>query len=118
MLTQVWLLQENIQLKLLYIQLSLPIWNGFLLVNNGIRIIFGHYYLNLNLGGYGVSTTYSPTLPIACTANYSADAVPRNSFQMDIGVVEPNLATLNFALHNNSANTQHVYGVYYIVIGY
>ena len=90
---------------------------GFLF-SNEIKINFGHYYLNLNLGRYGVSTTYSITLPIACTGNYSAVAVPRNSFQMDIGVVEPNLATLNFALHNNSANTQHVYGVYYIVIGY
>ena len=89
-----------------------------MVVNNGIRIIFGHYYLNLNLGKYSVSNTYSVTLPIACTQNYSAVAVPRDSFQMDIGVVKPNLATLQFALHNNSANTQHVYGVYYIVIGY
>lgn len=86
--------------------------------NNGLRIIFGHYYLNLTLGGYGVSTIYSTTLPIACKQKYSAVAVPRNSFQMDIGVVLPNLANLQFALHNNSANAQHVYGVFYIVIGY
>ena len=74
--------------------------------------------MNLTLGGYGVSTTYSTTLPIACTQTYSAVAVPRNAFQMDIGVVLPNPATLNFALHNNSANAQYVYGVFYIVIGF
>lgn len=90
---------------------------GFLF-SNEIKINFGHYYLNLNLGRYGVSTTYSITLPIACTGNYSAVAVPRNAYEMDIGVIQPNLATLQFVLHNNSADTRHVYGVYYIVMGF
>ena len=87
-------------------------------INNGLRIIYGHYYLNLNLGKYSVSSTYTVTLPIACTANYTAVAIPRNAFEIDIGVVEPNLAVLQFALHNNSADTRNIYGVYYIVIGY
>ena len=60
---------------------------GFLF-SNEIKINFGHYYLNLNLGRYGVSTTYSITLPIACTGNYSAVAVPRNAYEMDIGVIQ------------------------------
>lgn len=86
--------------------------------NNGLRIIYGHYYLNLNLGKHGVSSIYTITLPIACTGNYAAVAIPRNAYEIDIGVCEPNFATLQFGLHNNSADTRNIYGVYYIIIGY
>lgn len=67
---------------------------------------------------YGVITDYTITLPMACTRHYTAVAAPRNTNEMACGVSEPNYATLQFTVHNNSAESRYIYGVYWITVGY
>lgn len=55
---------------------------------------------------------------MGCSVFYSGMAIPRNAYQMDCGVCLPNPYNLRFAVHNNSALPQNVYGVFYMTVGF
>lgn len=87
-----------------------------LVFNNGFIINYGHYYWNLTLGKYA-SASVTVTLPYA--HNYYVPFVcARNQAETIATVVQPTWSSLTLVAFNNSADSRHTYGMYWLTVGY
>lgn len=85
--------------------------------NNGFLINYGHYYWNLTLGKYGYANA-TITLPRAHTQYYTAFVCARNQGETIATAVQPNWSTLTIVAFNNSADSRHTYGMWWLTVGY